>query len=54
MQRKWLALTLLANTLTLIGMSCTSVRDALVNGAYDFISGSATDLLSQLLTQATT
>lgn len=46
---KWLVLVMLCST-TLLGSSCaTNIRDAIVGGALDFVSGSTTSLLSSLL-----
>jgi hypothetical protein len=47
--RKWLTLVVLCGT-TLLGASCaTNIRDAILGGALDFVSGSTSSLLSSLL-----
>jgi len=47
--RKWLALVLLGGA-ALLGSSCvTNLRDAIVGGALDFVSGSTSSFLSTLL-----
>jgi hypothetical protein len=47
--RKWLTLALLCSA-TLLGSSCVAnIRDAILGGALDFVSGSTSDFLSSLL-----
>ena len=49
MSHKWLVLVMLCGT-TFVGSSCVSnIRDAIVGGALDFVSGSTTSLLNSLL-----
>ena len=48
-RNKWRLLAALTGILPVLGTSCTSIRDAVVSGGYDFISGTTTDLLTQLL-----
>jgi hypothetical protein len=46
---KWNRLILAVGSLALCGWTCgTDFRDALIGGAFDFVSGTATDVLSQL------
>jgi len=46
---KWAVLVALAGS-TLWGSACmTSVRDAVVGGAMDFVAGNTTNILGQLL-----
>jgi hypothetical protein len=47
--RKWLVLVMLCGA-AVLGSSCAvNLRDAVVSGALDFVSGSTSNLLSSLL-----
>ena len=47
---KWKWLLISTGLFPLLELGCsTTLRDALVSGAFDFVSGSVTDLLTRLL-----
>ncbi len=52
---KWIRLVALAVTFPLLAWGCTAaLRDAFIAGAYDFVSGTTTEVLNTLVTAAQT
>jgi hypothetical protein len=47
--KKWYRLTIAVSLLSLFSWTCgTDFRDAVIAGAFDFVSGTVTDMLSNM------